>query len=76
MEALVGGMPIENESRYNMAIPDYVAMMADVYLNIDVPPVVDEGVTLTNVAIEAIKGAGPISSSVEGRIRQLDRSKD
>jgi 5'-nucleotidase / UDP-sugar diphosphatase len=75
-EALVGGKPIVDTNHYTMAIPDYVAMMADVYLNIDVPPVVDEGMTLTDVAIEAIKKAGTVSSSVEGRIQQLDQAKD
>jgi len=76
VEAFVGGEPIVDESRYTMALPDYVAMMADVYLNIDVPPVVDEEVTLTNVAIAAIKKAGSVSSKVEGRIQQLDQGKD
>lgn len=71
-EILVGGRPLQAGGVYTVALPDYVAGMAHVYLNIEVPPLTDLGVTLTQAVIEAVEEAGTVRAALEGRIRTLD----
>ncbi len=49
-------------------------MMADVYLNIEVPERVnDMGLTITEAVVQAVaQASGPIESKIEGRIMRLD----
>ncbi|MFH2051784.1 MAG: bifunctional UDP-sugar hydrolase/5'-nucleotidase [bacterium] len=70
-EILVGAKPLDTGGVYSVALPDYVASMAHVYLNIDVPAVYDSGVTLTQVVIEAVEAAGEVGSALDGRITEL-----
>ncbi len=72
-EILVGGQPLAMENEYIIALPDYVVMMADVYLNIEVPLTQDAGVTMTEAVVNAILASGPIDSKIEGRIMRLDQ---
>jgi len=71
-EVLVDGRSLDRAAVYEAAMPDYVAMMAKVYLNIEVPDYEDSGVTLAECVIKAIKRSGPIDSRIEGRIQRLD----
>ena len=73
-EATVGGRAIDPERIYIVAMPDFVAMMKDVYLRVALPPVEDLGVTLATVVSEAVEKAGTVTGGVDGRIRRLDRS--
>ncbi|MBU8871701.1 MAG: bifunctional metallophosphatase/5'-nucleotidase [Gemmatimonadales bacterium] len=72
MEILVGGEPVAPGSTYTVAMPDYVAMMGNVYLGIEPPQVHEVGVNMTQAIIEAVEASGPISAGIEGRIRRLD----
>jgi 2',3'-cyclic-nucleotide 2'-phosphodiesterase (5'-nucleotidase family) len=72
-EILVGGKPLVAENVYTVAMPDYVVMMAHVYLNIDAPQTKDVGLTMTEAVVAGIAGAGPINSKIEGRIMRLDQ---
>ena len=71
-EITVGGRPLDPGGIYTVALPDYVAAMAHVYLNIEVPEVYDLGVTLTQVVVESVEATGTVTAALEGRIRQLD----
>ena len=71
-EILVGRKLLEPETVYLVAMPDYVAMMGDVYLGIDPPAIQEIGVTMTEAIIEAVEASGPIEAKIEGRIRRLD----
>ena len=71
-DILVGGDPLEPGGLYRVAMPDFVAMMQDVYLNIDLPEVDDLGVTLSGAIADYVEASGPINSTVEGRIKRLD----
>jgi len=68
----VGDKPLDADHTYVVAMPDYVAMMNDVYLQIDLPPIDDLGVTLTAVVVAAVEQAGTVSAAVEGRISRLE----
>jgi len=70
LEILVGGKPLNLDGAYTVAMPDYVAMMAHVYLNIEMPPVEDLGVTMSAAAIASLKKSGTITAQIEGRIRE------
>ncbi|MCP4291969.1 MAG: bifunctional metallophosphatase/5'-nucleotidase [bacterium] len=73
-EILVAGKLLKPETVYTVAMPDYVVMMADVYLNIEVPERVnDVGLTITEAVVQAVaQASGPIESKIEGRIMRLD----
>lgn len=75
-EILVQGQPLASGAVYRVAMPDYVAMMQDVYLNIDLPPQEDLGVTLSQAIVATVEVSGPISSQIEGRIRRLDGTNE
>ncbi|MEN8008007.1 MAG: bifunctional UDP-sugar hydrolase/5'-nucleotidase [Candidatus Krumholzibacteriota bacterium] len=70
-EILVNGKPLAAGGVYTVAMPDFVGMMADVYLNIEMPPVEDQGITMSAAAIASIVKTGTITAEVEGRIREL-----
>ncbi len=72
LEIAVGGRPLDTAGSYRVAMPDFVAMMGDVYLGVAIPEPQDVGVTMTQAILEAVEAAGPISCAVEGRIRRLD----
>ena len=71
-EILVGGLPLAADRTYEVAMPDYVANMKDIYLGIDLPPYRETGVELADAILAAVRKAGRIDSAVEGRIRSLD----
>lgn len=71
-QAAIGGRPLAPQALYVVAMPDYVAMMGETYLAIDLPPMHDLGVTMTRAIVEAVEMSGPITSRIEGRIRRLD----
>jgi hypothetical protein len=71
-EILVGGLPLAADRTYEVAMPDYVANMKDVYLGIDLPPFREVGVELAEAILVAVRKAGRIDSAVDGRIRSLD----
>ena len=75
-EILVQGQPLASGAVYTVAMPDYVAMMQDVYLNIDLPPQEDLGVTLSQAIVATVEVSGPIHSQIEGRIRRLDGTNE
>lgn len=70
--AEVGGRPLDDQAVYVVAMPDYVAMMGETYLAIDLPSLREVGVTMTQAIVEAVEASGPITSRIEGRIRRLD----
>jgi len=71
-EILVGGKPLDPQTVYTVAMPDYVVMMAHVYLNIDAPSTEDVGLTMTDAVVAGVEKAGSIDSRIEGRIMRLD----
>ncbi len=71
-EILVQGQPLKPEHVYTVAMPDYVVMMAHVYLNIDAPATEDVGMTMTAAVVAGVEKAGRIDSQIEGRIMRLD----
>jgi 2',3'-cyclic-nucleotide 2'-phosphodiesterase (5'-nucleotidase family) len=68
----VGGEPLDPMKAYQVAMPDFVAMMGDVYLGLEAPKVKDLGVTLSQVMAESAEKEGTITAAVEGRIRRLE----
>lgn len=68
----VGKQVLDPQRTYRVAMPDYVAMMADVYLGVPLPPVQDVGVTMTGAVLQAVEAAGTVNAAIEGRIRRLD----
>ncbi len=70
-EILVGGEPLKAGGGYTVAMPDFVAMMADVYLNIEMPATEDVGVTMAAAVVEAVEKTGTITAETEGRIRKV-----
>ncbi len=71
-EISVNGKPLATSAVYTVALPDYVAAMSHVYLDIQVPALTDLGETLTQITIEAVEKSGTVSAAIEGRIRRLD----
>ncbi len=71
-EILVGGKPLDSEKVYTVAMPDYVVMMAHVYLNIDTPATEDVGLTMTDAVVAGVEKTVAIDSKIEGRIMRLD----
>lgn len=72
-EILVAGKPLQLDGRYLVAMPDYVAMMQDVYLNLELPEVKDLEVTLSQALVQVVETSGsPIRTEIEGRINRLD----
>ncbi len=72
-EILVGGKPLQKENVYTVAMPDYVVMMAHVYLNIEAPAIEDVGLNMTDAVVAGVENAGPIDSRIEGRILFLEQ---
>jgi 5'-nucleotidase/UDP-sugar diphosphatase len=70
-EILVGGQPLKASGVYRVAMPDYVAMMADVYLNVDLPATTDLGVTLATVVVAEVEKSGNIDAKIDGRIQKV-----
>lgn len=71
-EILVQGKSLLLDGVYTVAMPDYVALMQDVYLNVDLPPQTDLQVTLSAAIVEVVEHSGPIDTKIEGRIQRLD----
>lgn len=70
-EILVGGEPLEPGGLYTVAMPDFVALMAPVYLNIELPDVIDLKVTMAEAVVDVVETTGIIEAEVEGRITML-----
>lgn len=68
-EVTVGGRPLDPEASYLVAMPDFVAMMAPVYLGCPNPAATDTGRELSQVAAEAVQRAGTVAAPAGGRIR-------
>jgi 2',3'-cyclic-nucleotide 2'-phosphodiesterase (5'-nucleotidase family) len=68
----VGGEPLDPARVYRVAMPDFVTMMNDVYLKIELPPVEDLGVTLATAVIAVVEKTGRVSAQVDGRITRTD----
>lgn len=68
-EVTVGGRPLDPEASYLVAMPDFVAMMAPVYLGCPNPAATDTGRELSQVAAEAVQRAGTVAAPAAGRIR-------
>ncbi len=71
-EILVGGEDLDLKRTYTVAMPDFVATMNDVYLQIDLPEVDDLGQTLSKIVVKAVERDGTVSARIEGRIKRLD----
>jgi len=69
---MVGDNPLDRERIYVVAMPDFVAMMNDVYLKIELPAVDDLGVTLATVVTDAVVEAGTVREPTADRINRLD----
>jgi len=63
---------LATDAVYTVALPDYVAAMSHVYLDIEVPPLTDLGQTLAAVVIQAVEISGTVTAAREGRIRRLN----
>ncbi|MBK8167606.1 MAG: bifunctional metallophosphatase/5'-nucleotidase [bacterium] len=68
-EVTVGGRPLDPEAAYLVAMPDFVAMMAPVYLGCPNPRFADTGRELSGLAAEAIQRVGTVRAPAGGRIR-------
>jgi 2',3'-cyclic-nucleotide 2'-phosphodiesterase (5'-nucleotidase family) len=71
-EIIVGREALDPERDYIVAMPDFVAMMNDVYLQIDLPEVDDLGLTLAAAVTAQVLEAGTVSAEIEGRIMRLE----
>lgn len=69
-EATVGGQPLDPDRVYTVACPDYVAMKARLYMDMDKPVTRSAGVTVTDAIIAAVEASGPIAAATDGRIRR------
>ena len=72
LETSIGGQPIDPEHVYTVACPDYVAMKAELYMDMPVPPTRSTGVTITQALVEAVEAVGTanmtIDATTDGRI--------
>lgn len=64
----VDGQPIDPDCVYTVACPDYVAMKARLYMDMDVPTTRSAGVTITEALVAAVETAGDIDATIDGRI--------
>ncbi len=71
-EIRVGSDPLDPARNYVVAMPDYVALMAHVYLDREVPPMTDTGRELSAVVMAAVERAGTVTPPVAGRIVRTD----
>ncbi|MCB1150056.1 5'-nucleotidase C-terminal domain-containing protein, partial [bacterium] len=69
-EVTVGGQPLDPDRVYTVACPDYVAMKARLYMDMDKPVTRSAGVTVTDAIIHAVEASGPIAATIDGRIAQ------
>jgi 2',3'-cyclic-nucleotide 2'-phosphodiesterase (5'-nucleotidase family) len=70
-EILIGGQHLKAGGVYRVAMPDFVAMMAEVYLNVDLPATTDLGVTLAAVVVAEVEKSGQINANIDGRIQKV-----
>ena len=70
-EITIGGQPLAPDRVYTVAMPDFVAQMAPVYLGLEAVAAADAGLTIDEAAVAAFAGGGPVSAAVEGRIVRL-----
>ncbi len=71
-EVEVGGQRLRKDRVYQVAAPDYVVAMADVYFNLQPPPeAIDLEVRLADAMIAAIQVEKVVHAEVEGRIRDV-----
>jgi 2',3'-cyclic-nucleotide 2'-phosphodiesterase (5'-nucleotidase family) len=68
-DVTVGGKPLDPAGSYVVAMPDFVAMMAPVYLGRDIPPFTDLGRELSKVVCDAVEKAGTVQVPALGRLR-------
>ncbi len=68
-EVTVGGKPLDPARDYVVAMPDFVAMMAPVYLGREIPPFTDLGRELSKVVCDAVEKAGTVQVPAGGRLR-------
>lgn len=68
-DVTVGGKPLDPAASYLVAMPDFVAMMAPVYLGRDIPPFTDLGRELSKVVCDAVEKAGTVQVPALGRLR-------
>jgi 2',3'-cyclic-nucleotide 2'-phosphodiesterase (5'-nucleotidase family) len=62
------GEPLINDKIYTVACPDYVVSKSEVYFGSDSPSSKYTGFEITEVIIDAIKAAGTINPSRDGRM--------
>ncbi len=74
VEATVRGAPLDDAGVYTVAMPDYVATMADTYLaGADLGPIRETGESLTDIMIAAVAGTtAPIEPPAVDRMVRLD----
>lgn len=72
VDVTVGGKPLDPAREYWVAMPDFVAMMGEVYLKTELPAVDDLGVTLAAAVTKAVTTAGTVQAPAGGRINRLD----
>lgn len=68
LEVTVGGQPLDPDRVYTVACPDFVAMKARLYMDMDKPVTRSAGVTVTDAIIAAVEASGPIAAATDGRI--------
>jgi len=68
LEATVDGQPIAPGRVYKVACPDFLAMQARLYMDMEKPRTTLAGGTVTGVVIDAIEAAGTIGAATGGRI--------
>jgi len=75
-EVEVGGQRLRKDRVYQIAAPDYVVAMADVYMNLQPSPAaIDLEVRLADAMIAAIQADMVVNAEVEDRIRDVTGTK-
>lgn len=71
LDIAVDGQPLDLRRVYTVACPDYVAMKADVYLDMTAPETAYRGMTITEAVLRAVEASDGIDSVVDGRITEM-----
>lgn len=67
-EIAVNGEPLDDARVYKVACPDFVAQKARVYMDMDPPATSYAGTTITDAVADAVRAAGTIAATTDGRI--------
>lgn len=68
LDLTVGGEPLDPARVYTVACPDFVVQKARIYMDMDPPASSYAGMTITDAIADAVRKAGVIDATTDGRI--------